>query len=136
DGATPSLVKTGRPPDEGVWPSHRVEAEALRRLLEVEGSTSGEALVEYPVVGAVRRIRLGDRDGVHLERAIERADVVEKGGKPRRTRHRGRCRSCEHSERCGVDNPVVALLQLGGLPSPGEGKFGRRLSERFTGLFD
>lgn len=136
DGLRGSLVKAGSPPSRGVWPSHRVEAAGVHRLLSTRHEVSRHLLIEYPKTGVVRTIRVRDSDLTAVDEAIDRLSSIQQGEEPRRTRHRGRCRSCGYRERCGVDSPLVALKQLGGMPDASDGGFGERLTERFSGLFD
>ncbi len=132
-----SLVKSGSPPDRGVWPSQRVEAAGAHRLLVTQYPVRDDIYVEYPVEGEIRSIEIQEDDRERVDKVLETLEEIERDVTPRRTRHRGRCRSCSYRERCGVDSPAVALKQLGGLPSKSDvEEFGESVADRFTGLFD
>lgn len=137
EGYVASSVKAGSPPREGVWPSQRVEAAAVHRLLDARLGASDRVHVEFPRVGEVRTVELDGEDHRRVDELLDVLDGLGTGDPPRRTRQRGRCSSCSYRERCGVDSPLVALKQLGGLPSPSNGEgFGTRVTQRFEGLFD
>lgn len=136
-GYRASVVKTGSPPRDGVWPSQRVEAAAVNRLLSTRLPVGEEVYVEYPRKGVIRIVELDSGDHERVDELLGVLDSIDDGEPPSRTRNRGKCRSCSYREECGVDSPAVALKQLGGLPSPSEGEgFGSRVTERFRGLFD
>ncbi len=136
-GYVASSVKAGSPPREGVWPSQRVEAAAVQRLLDTRFEPADRVHVEFPRVGEVRTVEVDDEDHQRVDELLDILDELESGDPPKRTRQRGRCISCSYRERCGVDSPLVALKQLGGLPSSSESDgFGSRVTERFEGLFD
>ena len=104
--AVVSLVKTGTPPANGVWSSERVEAAALCELVSTSYDVSC-VVVEYPRVGALRRVEVGPDDERTLERAIETLEEIEKGVPPSRTDNRSKCESCDFKEECGVKTKSV-----------------------------
>lgn len=105
-GAVASLVKTGTPPANGVWSSERVEAAAIHELVSTSYDVSC-VVVEYPRVGALRRVEVGSDDERTLERAIETLEEIEKGVPPSRTDNRSKCESCDFKEECGVKTKSV-----------------------------
>lgn len=106
EGVVISLVKTGTPPANGVWSSERVEAAALRELVSTNHDVSC-VVVEYPRVGALRRVGVGHDDERALERALETLEEVKKGVPPSRTDNRKKCESCDFKEECGVKTKSV-----------------------------
>lgn len=106
DSVVISLVKTGAPPADSVWSSERVEAAALRELVSTNGDVSC-VVVEYPRVGALRRVEVGRDDERALERAIETLEEIEKGVPPSRTDNRKKCESCDFKQECGVKTKSV-----------------------------
>lgn len=136
-GYVASSVKAGTPPRRGVWPSQRVEATGVHRLLDARFPAAETVHVEFPKVGEVRTLEVDDADRRRVDGLLDLLESMDPDEPPRRTTERGRCSSCSYRERCGVDSPVVALKQLGGLPSKSDvDGFGSRLTERFEGLFD
>lgn len=104
--AVVSLVKTGTPPANGVWSSERVEAAAVRELVSTNHDVSC-VVVEYPRVGALRRVEVERDDERALERALETLEEIEKGVPPSRTDNRSKCESCNFKEECGVKTKSV-----------------------------
>lgn len=102
DGVVASVVKTGEPPRNGVWRSERVEAAAVRRLVETEGEVE-DIVVEYPRTGALRRVEVGRDDERSLKRALETLDEIEEGVPPARTDDRAKCEPCDFTDECGVE---------------------------------
>jgi len=106
DGVVVSIVKTGTPPVEGVWSSERVEAAAFEKLVFATHDVSSVVL-EYPRVGAFRRVDVGRDDERALERAVETLEEMEEGVPPSRTENRSKCESCDFKEECGVKTKSV-----------------------------
>ncbi|MDZ7687182.1 MAG: Dna2/Cas4 domain-containing protein [Halobacteriales archaeon] len=105
-GVVVSLVKTGTPPTDGVWSSERVETAALHELVS-PGHDVRCTVVEYPRVGALRRVDVGRDDERALERALETLEDIKKGVPPSRTDNRSKCESCDFKEECGVETKSV-----------------------------
>lgn len=106
DGVLVSVVKTGTPPQNGVWRSERVEGAAVRRMSSHEHDIRG-VVFEYPRVGAVRSVEVGRDDARALERALEKLEDIEKGVPPSRTENRKKCESCDFKDECGVKTKSV-----------------------------
>lgn len=113
-----SLIKTGEPPENGVWKTQRTEASAAYRLFkdqirEVDGlgfpnteaenpTLSKEIFVEYPRVGKIRKKRIRTDDFRRLDRIIEKLKEASKGYPPSRIDNRSKCEVCDYREECGV----------------------------------
>ena len=106
DGVVFSVVKTGRPPADGVWSSERVETAAMRSLVSGAHEVS-HAVVEYPRVGALRRVDVGRDDERAFERSLETLEDIEEGIPPSRTDNRTKCEACDFREDCGVETKSV-----------------------------
>lgn len=101
EGAIPSLVSPGEPPDRGVWAPQRVRAVAAAHALAWEReATVDRALVEYPASGAVRTVRLTTRNRARYRRTLRAVRSLD--GPPPRTDDTNKCETCEYSDRCGV----------------------------------
>ncbi len=101
DPPTPVLVSPGAPPTRGVWrpQSVRAVAAALALAWEREREIS-RALVEYPAHGVVRTVRLTTRRRASYRETLRAVRAMD--GPPPRTRERGKCRTCDYRETCGV----------------------------------
>jgi len=101
DPLAPSLVFTGRPPDEGVWEPQTVRLVAAAKALAWEHETSVErAYAEYPAYGVVRAVPLTTRRKAAYRKAVRTAESVD--GPPARTDDDAKCAPCEFREECGV----------------------------------
>lgn len=101
DPPVPTLVSPGTPPETGVWNPQAVRAVAAAKALAWERQRPVErALVEYPVHGVVREVRLTTgkraayRDTVRTVRTM--ADP------PPRVDDDAKCDACEYADECGV----------------------------------
>ena len=101
EGPIPSLVSPGTPPERGVWEPQRVKAVAAAKALSWErGESVPRALVEYPVHGVVRTVRLTTRNKAAYRRALRTVRSLD--GPPPRLRDSDKCRECAYRDRCGV----------------------------------
>ena len=106
EGTVVSVVKTGTPPANGVWSSERVEAAAVHELASANHEV-GCVVFEYPRVGALRRIEVGNDDERGLERALGTLEEIDDGMPPSRTDNRTKCESCDFKKECGVKTKSV-----------------------------
>ncbi|WP_323674253.1 hypothetical protein [Halorubellus sp. PRR65] len=103
DPPLPSLVSTGRPPEQGVWEPHAVWAVAAAKALAWERERRvDEAIVEYPAYGVVRRVRLTTRKKAAYREAIR--TVRELDAPPARLDgdDASKCGPCDYADECGV----------------------------------
>ncbi|NHX36943.1 MULTISPECIES: CRISPR-associated protein Cas4 [Halolamina] len=97
----PVLVSGGVPPPEGVWEPHSVRAVALAKALAWEREREvPRALVEYPAVGVVRRVRLTTRKKARYRELLRTVRSLD--GPPPRLDDDAKCESCEYRADCGV----------------------------------
>lgn len=97
----PSLVFTGRPPEEGVWEPQSVHLVAAALALSWERQQPVErAFAEYPAYGVIREIELTARRRSQYRAALRTAESID--GPPSRTENREKCLACEYREGCGV----------------------------------
>jgi len=101
DGAVPSLVFAGRPPEQGVWEPQTVRLVAAAKALAWERERDIDiAYAEYPAYGVIRRIDVNARRAGVYRRAVRTADSID--GPPGRVRNDAKCEPCEFSDDCGV----------------------------------
>lgn len=97
----PSLVSSGRPPEQGVWEPQSVRAVGLAKALSWEREHPVQtAFVEYPTYGVIRRISLTTRRKAAYRSAVRAAEAID--GPPPRLQNSAKCDSCEYRERCGT----------------------------------
>lgn len=105
----PTLVAAGEPPEHGVWEPHGVRATAIAKMLAWErGREVPEALVEYPVVGVVRSVRVTARRAGRYRQALR--TVREMDGPPPRLSNDAKCESCDYLDECGVKTRSLRSL--------------------------
>jgi len=101
EGAVPSLVFAGGPPDQGVWEPQSVRLVAAAKALSWERERSVErAVAEYPAYGVVREVDIGPRRTGRYRRALRTAESID--GPPARVDNDAKCDPCEYREQCGV----------------------------------
>ena len=109
DGAVPSLVFAGRPPDQGVWEPQSVRLVAAAKALSWERKGAVErAVAEYPAYGVVREIEVTARRSGQYRRALRVAESID--GPPARTSNDAKCEPCEYREQCGVTTRSLRSL--------------------------
>lgn len=108
----PVLVSGGVPPPEGVWEPQAIRAIGLMKALAWERQREiPRAIVEYPAVGVVRRVRLTTRRAARYREAL--GTVRSLDGPPPRLSNDAKCDACEFQEQCGVR--TLSLRSLFGL---------------------
>lgn len=104
----PTLVSPGEPPENGVWEPQTVRAVAVAKALAWNRQrTIPRALVEYPSVGVIRKVRLTTRTKATYRRALRAARAVD--GPPPRVAD-NRCTTCEYREQCGTNRRTLRSL--------------------------
>ncbi|MEF8802187.1 MAG: hypothetical protein V5A56_14335 [Halolamina sp.] len=105
----PTLVSGGVPPPQGVWEPQAIRAVGLAKALAWERKREvPRALVEYPAVGVVRRVRLTARRAARYREAL--GTVRSLDGPPPRLSNDAKCGSCEFLEECGVRSRSLRSL--------------------------
>ncbi|WP_222915583.1 hypothetical protein [Natrinema sp. SYSU A 869] len=109
DPLEPSLISSGKPPENGVWESQSVHAVAAAKALAWEHQESVDrAWLEYPADGVIRSIDMTTRRKAQYRSALRA--VRELDGPPARTNNRSKCESCEFAAECGVKTRTLRSL--------------------------
>ncbi len=99
-GRTPSLIRTGQAPEEGVWKRDRLMLAGYALLLgERHGAKINQGLVEYPRSGAVRMVQIHSVDRGRVLRIRDRIRAIKEGQMPDRPED-ARCEGCDVRELC------------------------------------
>lgn len=108
---TPTIISSGRPPEQGVWEPQTVRAVAVANALAWERQQRiPRALVEYPASGVVREVPLSSRRTATYRRVLRTVRAIE--GPPPRVND-SRCDACEYRSTCGVrTRSLRSLLRL------------------------
>jgi CRISPR-associated exonuclease Cas4 len=105
----PSLVSGGVPPPQGVWEPQAVRAVALAKALAWERHREiPRAIVEYPAVGVVRRVRVTTRRAARYREAL--GTVRSLDGPPPRLSNDAKCDGCAYQSECGVRSRSLRSL--------------------------
>lgn len=103
DEFVPNVLKTGRPPENGVWKTERLLLTGYALLVEESYDTIVKTgIVEYLRHGTIRRIRIRARERrevlqtLHKIKKIYQNQVI-----PEKPAH-ALCERCEHNEKCDV----------------------------------
>jgi len=109
EGAVPSLVFAGRPPEQGVWEPQSVRLVAAAKALSWERERPVDrAFAEYPAYGVVRAVDVTARRSGQYRRALRVAESID--GPPARVDSDAKCEPCEYRERCGVKTRSLRSL--------------------------
>lgn len=109
DPPVPTLVAAGAPPESGVWEPQAVRAVAVAKMLAWErGREIPTALVEYPVVGVVRSVRVTVRRAARYRELLRTARAID--GPPPRISDRAKCDACDYRAECGVKTRSLRSL--------------------------
>lgn len=97
----PTVVAAGAPPESGVWEPQAVRAVALAKMLAWERERAvPAALVEYPVVGVVRSVRVTVRRAARYRELLRTVRAID--GPPPRIADDAKCDACDYRAECGV----------------------------------
>jgi CRISPR-associated exonuclease Cas4 len=96
----PSMIKTDRPPEKGVWRSDRLRLTGYAILLEDQMNLRiDRGLVEYPWAGEVREVELRSSDRRRVLRIRDRVRAIKGGKLPDRPRD-APCTGCPVLDSC------------------------------------
>ncbi|MDM7940790.1 MAG: Dna2/Cas4 domain-containing protein [Methanothrix sp.] len=99
-GGIPSLIRSGKMPEDGVWKRDRLMLAGYSLLLnERYGKKLGHGLVEYPLSGQVRKVQIYSVDRARVLRIRDRVRQIRGGQLPDRPED-ARCIECEALEHC------------------------------------
>ncbi|MFB6282749.1 MAG: hypothetical protein ABEK59_02305 [Halobacteria archaeon] len=103
-GVSPTVVKTGRAPRNGVWKPDRVEvAAAVEAVADCFEDPSGNGYVEYVGSGKILKVDVNPLDRRRVRRVLDTLDDARDGHPPSRTKNRDKCGSCRFQDDCGVE---------------------------------
>ncbi len=107
-GCTPSLIRTGRAPEDGVWKSDRLMLAGYALLLgEDQGKKINRGLVEYPRSGLVRSVQIHSIDKARVLRIRDRVRLIQEGQLPDRPED-ARCDGCLAREHCETRHSLAS----------------------------
>ncbi len=101
DPLRPVVISPGKPPQQGVWTSHTVQAVASARALTVERTPShpvDTAFVEYPAYGVIRKLQLTPERILTYRRV--RSKISDLETLPESRQSRSKCEACQYRHRC------------------------------------
>jgi CRISPR-associated exonuclease Cas4 len=99
---TPSVIRTGSPPDNGVWKSDRLPLTGYALLLEeAQNQRVDQGLVEYPLEGEIRKVEIRSVDRRRVLRIRDRVRQIKDGRLPDRPQD-APCQRCPFEEECQV----------------------------------
>ncbi len=108
-GFTPSLIRTGQAPEDGVWKKDRLMLAGYGMLLgEKHNLRINQGLVEYPRSGLVRQVQIHSVDRARVLRIRDRVRQIKDGQLPDRPEN-ARCDGCTELERCEMKQMLIAI---------------------------
>jgi CRISPR-associated exonuclease Cas4 len=104
----PSIIRTRKAPDEGVWKRDRIMLAGYALLLgEREKRHIDQGIVEYSRLGLVRRIEIHGIDRARVLRLRDRIRQIKEGRLPDRPQD-APCQSCRASEICQTRHSLAS----------------------------
>ncbi len=105
----PSVIKTGKYPENGVWNNDRLHVGALAMLVEEEyGKTVEYGFVEYARYGIVRKVIVRANDRRQILKIGNRVKKIKDGTMPDK-KESSLCEYCNFSEMCSKCSKKVSL---------------------------
>lgn len=105
----PSVIKTGKYPENGVWNNDRLHIAALAMLVEEEyGKTVEYGFVEYARYGIVRKVIVRANDRRQILKIASRVKKIKDGTMPDK-KESSLCEYCNYSEMCSKCSTKVSL---------------------------
>ena len=99
-GPLPSLIRTGKAPEDGVWKRDRMMLAGYALLLgEKNGAKINRGLIEYPLSGAMREVQIYEVDKARVLRIRDRIRQIKNGRLPDKPTD-SPCEKCEMVDRC------------------------------------
>jgi len=107
-GNTPSIIRSGRPPENGIWKRDRLVLAGYSLLLGEKGNTKVEwGQVEYPGLGMVRRAPIRSTDKARVLRLRDRIRLIKSGQLPDRPEG-SPCQSCQAQQLCEMRHSLAS----------------------------
>ncbi|MBN1235233.1 MAG: Dna2/Cas4 domain-containing protein, partial [Methanotrichaceae archaeon] len=99
-GGTPSLIRTGRAPESGIWKKDRLMLAGYALLLGEKNKTHiNQGLVEYPRQALVRAVQIHSVDRARVLRIRDRIRQIKEGRLPDQPED-APCQACWAAEIC------------------------------------
>jgi CRISPR-associated exonuclease Cas4 len=107
-GSTPSLIRTGKAPEDGIWKRDRLMLAGYALLLgEKQKTHINQGLVEYPRQGLVRAAEIHGVDRARVLRIRDRIRLIKEGQLPDRPED-APCQDCEAKEICETRHSLAS----------------------------
>lgn len=104
----PSLIRTGKAPQDGIWKKDRLMLAGYALLLgEMQKTHINQGLVEYPRQGLVRMAEIRGVDRARVLRIRDRIRQIKEGQLPDRSED-APCGNCEAREICGTRHSLAS----------------------------
>ncbi len=105
----PSVIKTGKYPENGVWNNDRLHVGAFAMLVEEEyGKTVEYGFVEYARYGIVRKVTVRANDRRQILKIGNRVKKIKDGTMPDK-KESTLCEHCNFSEMCSKGSMKASL---------------------------
>ena len=105
---TPSIIRTGQPPENGIWKRDRLILAGYSLLLGEKGNTKvDQGQVEYPILGIVRKAQIHSTDKVRVLRIRDRIRLIKDGQLPDRL-NSSFCQWCSAKEMCEMRHSLAS----------------------------
>ena len=107
-GSTPSLIRTGKAPEDGIWKRDRLMLAGYALLLGEKHRTHiNQGLVEYPALALVRAAEIHSVDRARVLRIRDRIRLIKEGQLPDRPED-APCQDCEAREICETRHSLAS----------------------------
>ena len=107
-GGTPSLIRTGKAPEDGIWKRDRLMLAGYALLLGEKNRTHiNQGLVEYPRQALVRAAQIHSVDRARVLRIRDRIRQIKEGQLPDRPEN-APCPDCEAREICETRHSLAS----------------------------
>ena len=107
-GITPSLIRTGKAPQDGIWKRDRLMLAGYALLLGEKNRTHiNQGLVEYPALALVRAAEIHGVDRARVLRIRDRIRLIKGGQLPDRPED-APCQACEARETCETRHSLAS----------------------------
>jgi CRISPR-associated exonuclease Cas4 len=108
EGKVPSVIRTGSPPETGVWKSDRLQLTGYAMILEdLNKIRIDKGMVEYPRFGMVREFQIRSIDRSRVLRIRDRIKQIKGGRLPDRPKE-AMCESCQIQDLCQAHRSLAS----------------------------
>ena len=107
-GSTPSIIRTGKAPEDGIWKRDRLMLAGYALLLGEKNKTHiNHGQVEYPALALVRSVQIRSVDRARVLRIRDRIRQIKEGRLPDRPED-APCQACEAREICETRHSLAS----------------------------